>query len=130
MPSPCSAAVGWDYFYLVAELSNPPNRYFWPAWRCVSPAEAAEWLRNKGCHEAEFLQWFNCQPEGRVWRVVSEPGLYNASWLRLVEFNAALKHHGLELVALPVEYRIIRAALSQMVEEYGSERVRLVVWFS
>ena len=45
--------------------------------------------RSKGCHEAEFFQWFNCGPEGRVWRVVSEPGLYNASWLRLDEFDAA-----------------------------------------
>jgi hypothetical protein len=91
---------------------------------------AAEWLRDKGCHEAEFFQWFNCQPEGRVWRVVSVPGLYNGSWLRLDEFDAALEHHGLALMALPVEYRILRAALAQLVEQRGQERVRLVLWFS
>jgi hypothetical protein len=130
MPSPCSQSVGWDYFRLVAEPPNMPNCYFWPEWRCVSPALAAEWLRAKGCHEAEVLQWFNCEPEGRVWRVVSQPGLYNASWLRLDEFDAALKHHGLELAALPVEYRIIRSALAQLVEQYGPKRVRLVIWFS
>jgi hypothetical protein len=76
------------------------------------------------------MQWVNCEPEGRVWRVVSAPGLYNASWLRIDEFDAALKHHGLNLTGLPIEYRIIRAALSQLVEERGLTRVRLVVWFS
>jgi hypothetical protein len=130
IPSPCSAAVGWDYFRLIADPPNLPDRHFWPEWRCISAKVAAEWLRDKGCHEAEFLQWFNCEPEGRVWRVVSEPGLYNASWLRLDEFDAALKHHGLNLLGLPVEYRIIRVALSQLVEQHGQERVRLVIWFS
>jgi hypothetical protein len=130
MPSPCSLAVGWDYFYLVAEPSDPPDHVFWPERRCVTPAVAAEWLRDKGCHEAQFLQWFNCEPEGQVWRVVSEPGYYNPSWLRLDEFDAALRHHSLELSDIPVEYRIIRAALSQLVEQRSPERVRLVVWFS
>jgi hypothetical protein len=130
MPSPCSLAVGWDYFRLVCDPPNRPNPHFWPDWRCVSSAVAAKWLRDRRCHEAEFLQWINCEPGGRLWRVVSEPGLYNASWLRFGEFDAALEHHGLELAALPVEYRIIRAALSQLVEQHGPERVRLVVWFS
>jgi hypothetical protein len=130
MPSPCSHAVGWEYFCLVADPPNLPNCHFWPEARCVSSAVAGEWLREKGCQEAEFLQWFNCEPEGRVWRVVSKPGLYNASWLRLDEFDAALKHHGLKLATMPVEYRIIRTALSLLVEEHGRERVRLIVWFS
>jgi hypothetical protein len=65
-----------------------------------------------------------------VWRVVSLPGLYNASWLRPTEFNAALEHHGLDPDGLPVEYRIIRAALAQLVEQHGPQRVRLVIWFS
>jgi len=130
MPSPCSSAVGWDYYRLVADPPDLPDKYFWPECRCVSSAVAAEWLRDKGCHEAEFLQWFNCAPEGLVWRVVSEPGLYNASWLRLDEFDAALRHHGLDLAMIPVEYRIIRMALSLFVEQHGPERVRLVVWFS
>src|SRR5712691_537842 len=30
MPSPCSLAVGWDYYYLVAEQVQSPNRVFWP----------------------------------------------------------------------------------------------------
>jgi hypothetical protein len=130
MPSPCSSAVGWDYFFLVAEPSDPPDRHFWPEWRCISPSVAAEWLKNKGSHGAKFFQWFNCPSEGRVWQVVSEPGLYNPSWLRLEEFDAALEHHRLKLPALPVQYRIIRAALSQLVEQHGRDRVRLVVWFS
>jgi hypothetical protein len=130
MPAPCSLSVGWNYFYLVAEPSDPPNRHFWPERKCVTPTVATEWLRHKNCHEAQFFQWFNCGPRGRVWRVVSEPELYNASWLRLDEFAAALKHHDLKLAELPVEYRIIRSALSQLVEQHGLQRVRLVVWFS
>jgi hypothetical protein len=130
MPSPCSPAVGWEYFRLVAEPPNLPNHHFWPERRCVSPAVAAEWLGNKGCHEARIFQWFNCEPEGRVWRVVSAPGLYNASWLRLSEFDAALKQHGLRLAALPVEHRISRAALSVLGDRHGLERARLVAWFS
>jgi hypothetical protein len=59
IPSPCSAAVGWDYFRLVADPPDLPDRHFWPMWRCVSSALAAEWLRDEGCHEAEFLQWVN-----------------------------------------------------------------------
>jgi hypothetical protein len=50
--------------------------------------------------------------------------------LRPDEFDAALRHHGLELAGLPVEYGIIRSALAQFAEQHGSERVRLVVWFS
>lgn len=130
LPSPCSLAVGWDYFRLVADPPVLPDRHFWPEWRCVSSAVAAQWLQKEGCHEAKFVQWFNCEPEGRVWRVVSVPGRYNASWLLLDEFDAALKHHGLDLTMLPVEHRIIRAALSQLAERHGPARVRLVVWFS
>jgi hypothetical protein len=130
MPSPCSSSVGQDYFRLVADPPDLPDPYFWPEWRCVSAASAAEWTRQKGCHEAKFLQWFNCEPAGRLWRVVSEPGHYNASWLRLDEFDAALEHHGLELPALPVEYRIIRGALAELMAEHSRERVRLVLWFS
>ncbi len=130
MPAPCSAAVGWDYYRLIADAPDLPNRYFWPAWRCVSSDVAADWVQKEHCHEAEFVQCINCGPEGRVWRVVSAPGHYNASWLRLDEFDSALKHHGLDLVALPVEYRIIRGALSELVKVYGLERARLVVWFS
>jgi hypothetical protein len=130
MPSPCSLAVGWDYYHLVADPPHLPNRHFWPEWRCVSSVVAAEWLQNQGCHAAEFLQWFNCERGGRVWQVVSALAHYNASWLRLDEFDAALEHHGLDLRALPVEYRILRTALAQLVEQYGRARVRLVLWFS
>jgi hypothetical protein len=130
MPAPCSPAVGWDYYYLVAEPPNLPNGHFWPARRCVSPDVAAAWVRDQGCHEAAFLQWFNCDPGGRLWRVVSEPGLYNASWLRPDEFDAALRHHRLNLAELPIEYHIIRSAMAQLAERYGPARVRLVVWFS
>jgi len=129
MPSPCSSAVGWGYFRLVADPLNLPDSHFWPESLCISPEVAAEWLRNGGCHEAEFLQWFNCPPEGRIWRVVSVPKLYNASWLSLDEFDAALEHHGLSLVRLPVEYRIVRAALSLLASDHGNARVRLVIWF-
>ena len=127
MPSPCSAAVGWDYFYVVAEPPDLPNRHFWPERRCVPSAVAAGWVRDQGCQEAEFVQWFNGR---RSWRVVSEPGLYNASWLGPAEFDAALRHHGLHLAGLPVEYRVIRTAIGLLAEQYGSSRVRLVVWFS
>jgi hypothetical protein len=94
------------------------------------PRVAEDWLTKEGCHEAEFVQWFNCGPKHRVWRVVSAPGLYNASCLRLDEFDDSLKHHSLDLKDLPVEYRIVRAAMSMLVDEHGPERVRLVVWFS
>src|SRR5262249_40529863 len=130
MPTPCSAAVAQDYYYIVAEATEPPDHYVWPAHRCVLPPVAEGWLTKAGSHEDEFVQWFNCGPKRRVWRVVSAPGLYNASWLRLDEFDLSLKHHSLELKNLPVEYRIIRAAMSMLVDEHGPERVRLVVWFS
>jgi hypothetical protein len=130
IPSPCSLAVGWDYYRLIADPSDLPDGHFWPKWRCVSSAVAAEWVREKRSHEAEFLQWFNCEPGGLTWRVVSEPGFYNASWLWPDEFDAALHHHGLGLAGLPVEYRIIRSALAQLAEQCGPQRVRLVLWFS
>src|SRR5579884_3362369 len=44
MPSPQSLAVAWSYFYLVAPASAPPDRYFWPAHRCVAPGTAEEWV--------------------------------------------------------------------------------------
>src|SRR5262249_18143150 len=97
MPTPCSAAVAQDYYYIVAEATEPPDHYVWPAHRCVLPPVAEGWLTKEGSHEAEFVQWFNCGPKRRVWRVVSAPGLYNASWLRLDEFDLSLKHHSLEL---------------------------------
>jgi hypothetical protein len=130
MPSPCSLAVGWDYYYAVADPPELPDRYFWPQRRCVTSAEAHEWLEKKGCHEAKFLQWFNCEPEGKIWRVVSEANLYNATWLHIEEFDASLAHHELNIAALPIEYRVIRSALSLLGEKYGNERVRLVIWFS
>src|SRR5258708_38888366 len=83
MPSPCSQDVAWNYLFLIAEPSAPPDPYFWPQRRCVAAAAANEWIQQKGCHAAEVVQWFNCEPDNRVWRVVSEPGLYCASWLRL-----------------------------------------------
>jgi len=61
---------------------------------------------------------------------VSTPEHYNASWLRPDEFDAALKHHGLELAALPAEYRILGAAMAELAAQHGNDRVRLVVWFS
>jgi hypothetical protein len=130
MPSPCSQSVGWDYFRLVTDPPIVPDRYFWPAWRCVSSAVAAGWLRGGSSHEAEFLQTVNCGPRPWMWLVVSEKGHFNASWLRLDEFDASLKYHGLDLATLKIEYRIIRSALSQLVEQFGLKRVRLVVWFS
>lgn len=45
MPSPCSPAVGWDDFRLIADPPILPDRHFWPEWACVSSAAAAEWLR-------------------------------------------------------------------------------------
>ncbi len=130
MPSPRSLTVAQDYFFLVADPADPPNEHFWPAHRCVSPAEAEEWLESKGSHESEMIQWFNCEPGGRVWRVVSEPGLYNATWLRPNEFDAALRYHDLEPEELPVEYTILRHAMSLLGERNGPERVRMVLWFS
>jgi hypothetical protein len=41
MPEPCSASVAQNYFYLVCEPADPPDRHVWPAWRCVTPAEAS-----------------------------------------------------------------------------------------
>jgi hypothetical protein len=131
MPMPCGPEVAHDYYRLVAEPPDLPNDYFWPNDRCVSPAQASEWLRTGKCHESEAFQHFNCPPCGPLWwPVVSTPGLHNASWLRLDEFDTSLAHHGLELSALRVEYRVLRAAFSLLVDEYGLSRVRLVLWFS
>jgi hypothetical protein len=130
MPSPQSLTLAWNYFYLVTEPSAPPDQNFWPAHRCVPPRTAEEWVRDHGAGESQVLQWFNCGPRPRTWRVVSEPVLYNASWVLLPEFDAALAHHGLRLQELPVEYTIVRQALIQLGQRHGSKRVRLVVWFS
>jgi hypothetical protein len=130
MPSPCSSAVGWNYFYLVAEEHDLPNEYFWPKWRCIPPAVAAEWLQDKGCHESTFLQWINWGPGERIWKVVSEPETYNASWLWLHEIEAAVTYHGLEWSRLPVEYSILNSAMSLLLNQHGPNRVRLVIWFS
>ena len=127
MPEPCSSSVAQNYFYLVCEPADPPNRHVWPAWRCITPAEASAWVRDKGSHDASFVQWFN---GSRTWRVVSEPQNCGASWLSLAEVEASLRHHKLAWDSIPVCYRIIRSAMAQLVEERGASRVRLVVWFS
>jgi hypothetical protein len=84
-------------------------------------------LRDKGSHEASFVQSLN---GSQTWRVVSEPVNYGASWLSLAEVEASLRHHELAWDSIPVCYRIIRSAMAQLVEEHGGSRVRLVVWFS
>jgi hypothetical protein len=131
MPSPQSSDVAWDYFYLINESNELPNKYFWPAHRCVSQAIADKWIRERGVSESEVVQWFNCGGQDRIiWRAIAEPGLYNASWLLLSEFDASLAHHNLRLGELPTEYSILHQALSLLVQGHGPERVRLVLWFS
>ena len=130
MPSPCSSSVGWDYFRIVADPPELPNKYFWPERLCVSSATAADWRENGGCERAKVHQWFNCESDEIDWDVVSLPGLYNASWLRLDELDTALAHRHLEIDALPIQYGIIRDAMIALVGKYGQERVRLVFWFS
>jgi hypothetical protein len=130
MPSPQSLDVAQNYFYLVATPPDLPDQYFWPAHRCVAPGTAEQWARQRGAVTSEVIQWFNCGPRDRTWQVVAEPGLYNSSWLLLPEFDAALAHHGLRLEDLPVEFSIVRQALSLLGQQHGAERVRLVLWFS
>lgn len=127
MPEPCSASVAQYYFYLVCESADRPNRHVWPEWRCIAPAEAAGWVRDRRSHEANFRSWFN---GNRTWRVVSQPENYGASWLSFADVEASLRHHELTWDSIPVCYRIIRSAMAQLVEEHGASRVRLVVWFS
>ncbi len=131
MPSPQSLDVAWDYFYLIAESDDLPNRHFWPVDRCVSQQTADKWIREGGVGESKVVQWFNCGERDRIiWKVVAEPGLYNASWLLLSEFDASLTHHNLRLTELPTEYNILYQALSLLGQRHGPERVRLVLWFS
>jgi hypothetical protein len=130
MPSPQSLVVAESYFYLVAAPPDLPDPHFWPAHRCVAPGTAEEWARQRGVVTSEVVQWFNCGPRDRTWQVVAEPGLYNASWLLLPEFDVALAHHRLRLEELPAEYSIVRQALALLGQQHGEERVRLVVWFS
>lgn len=129
IPSPCSLDVARGYYFLVARESEAVPAWFWPAHRRVTPDRAAEWVRDRGSHRGEVFQETNGSETGRPWPVVSEPGLYNASWLGPDEFDAALAHHRLELPALPVEFRILRSALGLLAGEHGPARVRLVVWF-
>jgi hypothetical protein len=130
MPSPQSLVVAQSYFYLVVAPPDLPDQHFWPAHRCVAPGRAEEWARQRGAVRSQVVQWFNCEPRDRTWQVVAEPGLYNASWLLLPEFDAAVAHHGLRLEELPAEYSIVRQALSLLGQQHGEERIRLVVWFS
>ncbi len=126
IPTPCDLYVGWAYFYLVLDDAEPADRYFWKVERSVSPAQAEEWVRERSSVMCEFRQWVNGE---QLWRVVSNPELYNASWLTLEEFDRSLRHHNLLLESLPIEYRIVRSAMSQLVDECGPDRVRLTFWF-
>lgn len=130
IPSPCSLDVACGYYFLVARESKAVPAWFWPAHRRVTPHRAAKWVRDGASHRGEAFQQAMGGEAGRQWPVVSQPGLYNASWLRPDEFDAALAHHRLELTTLLVEFRIVRSALGLLAGEHGPSRVRLVVWFS
>ena len=130
MPSPRSLSVSQSFFYLVSDPidpAGPPDSYFWPKHRCVDPDEAEKLIQSDGCVRSEVFQWFNGD---RLWPTVSEPGLYNASWLWPREFDESLDHHGLVLARLPVDYRILRTIMGMAEDHHGENRVRLVVWFS
>ncbi len=127
MPEPCSDSAAQSYFYLICEPADRPDRNVWPPWRFVTPAEASDWVRKRGSHEASFLQWVNGD---RTWRVASAPENYSATWLSLEEVDASLSHHGIAWDSIPVEYRIIRSAMAQLVDQYGMSSARLIVWFS
>jgi hypothetical protein len=127
MPSPCSLAVAQEYFYLIRKRGDVPDKYFWPSARCVTPRVASSWVRHKGSHESEVLQWFN---GSRTWKVVSDPVNRAASWLRLKEFDNALAHHRVNIKRVPACYEAVRAAMGVMVRRHGESRVRLVLWFS
>jgi hypothetical protein len=122
-------AVSQHFLYLIddpIDTRRAPDRNFWPADRCIDPDEADEWVK-KGSVRTEVLQCFN---GSRVWSAVSEPNFYNATCLWLSECDEAIKHHGLSLDSLPVEYGVIREALPRIDERFGQHRARLVVWFS
>lgn len=127
MPNPCSLAVAHHYYFIVAETTELPDRSFWPAHRCVTPDIASDWIRNKRCHEGNVVQWI---PGDRTWRVVSEPGNYGATWLSLEEVDASLAHHAIQWDSLRISYRILRDAMATLVQEFGSSRVRMTLWFS
>ncbi len=105
----------------------------------MTPDVAEEWVRSKDCSKSTMIQWINVpraatkggklSPDELTWPLVSEPGLRTASWLRLDEFDAALRHRNLNLAELHVGYAIVRNAMSLVAERRGIERVRLVVWF-
>ena len=126
VPSPCSLGVARNYYYLVAEPNDMPSGRFWPKERCISPAEAEDWLTSKGCVESQVHQWFNGK---RLWRAVSEPANRTATWLRLDEFDASLRHHGLELESLHPDYAALRSATDTLARRHGADRVRVVLWF-
>jgi hypothetical protein len=127
LPSPCSLVVAHEYFYLIRKRGDAPDNIFWPPARCVTPRVASAWLRNKGSHPAEVLQWFN---GSGTWKVVSDPIYRAASWLRLKEFDKALVHHRVNLKRMPASYEAMRAAMDVMVRRHGESRVRLVLWFN
>lgn len=149
MPVPQSIEVAQDFFRLVANPEHPPNHYFWPAHRCISTAEAREWMRESECFQSTVIQTVNCLgfdpchymadddlapvivEHGQIrWHVVAEREFYNPTWLCLEDLDDSLAHRGLELGSIPVEYLILRNSMATLVEKYSRERVRLVIWFS
>jgi hypothetical protein len=129
MPTPCNLAVAQDYFSLITDQAKAADPHFWPESGCVSREVADQWVREESSHFAVIHQWFNCPSGGTQWQMVSKPGNYNASWLLLREFDAALEHYGLHVDSIPIEFRIVRSAMELLTKEYGHDRVRLTLWF-
>ena len=144
MPSPRSRIVARRLFWLVTDGGMLPDRWFWPGDRCIEPEKARQWVDTEGCMESTVVQSFNLpsrksaewsrlnvdENEHLCWRVVSEPGLINSTWLWPTEYEDALAHHGLSFDAIPFDYSLLRTTMTELERHHGPRRARLVLWFS
>lgn len=73
-----------------------------------------------------------CEQRGRPgdghW-MLADPDWHTPSWLNLREVLAAVAHLGLALADRSVEFRAAVAAMAELANEVGPDRVRLVFWF-
>lgn len=129
VPTPCSLTIAQHYYSLIADAKCLPNEHFWPSDRCVPQDVAAEWIKSSSSVQATVHQWFNCNSNGQTWSVVSNPGLRAASWLTLDEFDKSLELQRILLKDCDATFRVFRSTFAAAVDEFGTNRVRIVVWF-
>ena len=127
IPRALSLPVTWAYYAIVATDGTPDGR-FWPVDAVVSADEAAAWEKRGSVRSAvEQTGHFGRTPP-QLWALVSKPWWHTASWLRPSELDESLARLRYRR-RLPFGYKLLQTIVDACVDEFGAERVRVVVWF-